>query len=64
MFLKYFIYLYIILNIYSMKESVNLSFDKDLVKKLKKLAEEENRTLSNLVETIIINEFKKKEGKK
>lgn len=47
-----------------MKESVNLSFDKDLVKKLKKLAEEENRTLSNLVETIIINEFKKKEGKK
>ena len=37
-----------------MKKVLNISIDEDLVAKLKQLAESENRTVSNLVETLLL----------
>lgn len=37
-----------------MKERITVTIDKDLVIKLKKLQEEEHRTLSNLVELLLL----------
>lgn len=38
-----------------MKERISITIDKDVLKKVKKLAIEDNRTLSNYIEKVLKN---------
>jgi len=42
------------------KERTSLSIDKEVMEKIKELAENENRTISNIVETALIQYIKNK----
>ena len=41
------------------KEKICISIDKELVKKLRKLAETENRNFSNMIESILLSHINK-----
>ena len=44
-----------------MKRQTSLTIEEDLVKRLKEIADQENRTLSNLIESILIAYLSKEE---
>lgn len=44
-----------------MKKAVSMTIEESIIERLRQLAEEQNRTLSNLVE-LILTEYLKKDG--
>ena len=40
------------------KQTVSLRLDEEMIKKLKDIGEQENRTISNVIETVLKNYFK------
>lgn len=45
-----------------MKEKINITVDEDIIKELRKMAKDDNRTLSNYIDSILkeyVNQIKK-----
>lgn len=48
----------------TMKQAYTFKLDPELIEKLKKLSEKDNRPFNNYVETVLIDHTKKQNGKK